>query len=87
MKNNKAAINKLAAVYRRWRKEQDAVTDLIKKTFPVGMEVQYRHGDHLRFAKVVDHCYGMDLLVTGRTSLRYRVGAARILDAMADRGI
>ena len=83
----KKAINKLANVYRRWKKEQLEVSDLLQKTFPVGSEVFYQHGEVLRFVTVTRHCYGLDLFVKGVTGTEYRIGGYRVIDAMADRGI
>ena len=83
----KKDINKLAAVFRRWRKEQIALADLIEKTFPIGAEVFYQHGEILRFVTVSRHCFGLSLFVKGVTGTEYRIDAYRIIDAMADRGI
>lgn len=83
----KKAIEKAASVFRRWRKEQTALADLIEQTFPVGCEVHYQHGDILRFVTVSRHCNGLSLFVKGVTGTEYRIDAYRIVDAMADRGI
>ena len=82
-----AQVNALAKEYRRWIDARQKIERHVRITFPVGAEVFYRHGDHIRFATVVEHLYGFHLRLRGRTGKIYDIHANRIVQEMSERGI
>ena len=82
-----AQVNGLAKEYRRMIDHRQSFERKVRITFPIGAEIFYRHGDHLRFATVTGHLYGERLRVQGRTGKIYDIEANRIINEMSDRGI
>lgn len=60
------------------REAAKRLTQAVAEEMPIGSLVSYVHGKYVRFARVVQHCYGDDLLVVSDRGKRYRLSSWRV---------